>query len=308
MATPDITQQLGSAVDSLATDIGTNIGGMAKNVTGNIASAIDSVTSATDLLSTARKMLLPLGGSVFKSVLVDFLGPENAKDWRVRLSIPFNFFMGSAIFAPLVDAGGLVFPYTPSINISHSAEYDEQAITHQNYPFLAYKHSKPGEIQITAPFYVEDASQAQYWIAVVHFLRSVTKMYTGDSSEQGSPPPILSLNAYGDHVFKKVPVVVTSFDIRLDEGCDYISTKATAGFSTNIKSQVVNLTQLDSSGGNLIGGLVSGGVSSLLGLESHVPTKSTISVTLKTIYSREAVRQFSLQSFVNGTYIAGGFV
>jgi len=43
---------------------------------------------------------------------------------------------------------------------------------------------------------------------------------------------------------------------------------------------------------------------------THVPTKSTLTVTLQPVYSREAVRQFSLQKFVTGGYVnsSGGYI
>jgi hypothetical protein len=120
----------------------------------------------------------------------------------------------------------MVFPYTPSIKISHTANYDEQSMTHQNYQFISYQNSKMERIGITAPFFVEDAVQAQYWLAAVHYFRSVTKMFTGSDagSSAGSPPPIVYLSGYGDFVFKNIPVVVTSFSVDLSSDTNYIST------------------------------------------------------------------------------------
>ena len=43
---------------------------------------------------------------------------------------------------------------------------------------------------------------------------------------------------------------------------------------------------------------------------THVPNKSSLTIVLQPIYSREAVRQFSLEKFVNGGYVngTGGYV
>ena len=49
-----------------------------------------------------------------------------------------------------------------------------------------------------------------------------------------------------------------------------------------------------------IGGTTSGGV-------AHVPTKSTFSVTLQPIYSRNSARNFSLDRFVSGGYLNNSF-
>lgn len=305
-----------SLVSGLVTDATNFVGGVAKNVTTNVGSAVNAITNPSELVSAVRKMTLPLGGNVFTAAVVEFLGPENSDDWRVRLSIPFNFFMGSAVFGPLIDAGGLVFPYTPTINISASANYDSIDVTHQNYQFAAYKNSNPGDITIDAPFNVEDAEQAKYWLAAVHFLRSATKMYTGDSSEAGSPPPILSLSGYGDYVFKRVPVVVTNFSISLPNDCDYISAKSDRGFGivSDITSGNLNANSIGKVAGPLLmssmnaSNLLGGAIGGFFGGDSHVPTKSNINITLKPVYSREATKNFSLQSFVNGTYIRGGYI
>jgi hypothetical protein len=253
------------------------------------------------------------------------------------------------VLAPLQRAGGLVFPYTPVISISHSANYDDVAITHQNYQFMAYQNSKANSISISGALNVEDAVQAQYWIAAMHFLRSATKMYTGDGESAGSPPPILSLNGYGDYVFKNVPVVITSFSLDLPADANYIATTiGTAGFSGHgtasggaastisgfaaISTGLAGIagqlgagklaTSLGKAGaiGAAIGGatqLLSGGSGQGVGGSfptssgnTHVPNKSTLTVTVMPVYSREAVRQFSLSKFVNGGYVnsSGGYI
>ena len=49
-----------------------------------------------------------------------------------------------------------------------------------------------------------------------------------------------------------------------------------------------------------VGGTISGGV-------SHVPTKSTFTVKLQPIYSRDSARKFSLDQFVTGGYLNNSF-
>ena len=336
-------QTLGSAVGGFQNAVGT---------ASRLAGALNNLSNPAGLISALRSINLPGNGgsgSASAATRVQFSGPGNNDDWRVRLSIPPNFFASSNVLAPLQRAGGLVFPYTPTIAISHSAQYDDVAITHQNYQFMAYQNSKANAISISGPFNVEDAVQAQYWIAAMHFLRSATKMYTGDGDSAGSPPPILSLNGYGDYVFKNVPVVITSFSLDLPADANYIATTmGTAGFSgfgtasggaASTISGVAALssglagvagalgagklaTSLGKVGavGGAIGGVASllsggagngvGGVFPTASGETHVPNKSTLTVTVQPVYSREAVRQFSLQKFVNGGYVngTGGYI
>jgi len=286
--------------------------GTTSNAGMQLSSALNNLANPANLISKIRSINLPAGGNVIGKLTgsaAQFGGSDANSDWRVRLTIPGGtIFDSSSIFAPLKSAGGLVFPYTPQINIGSSAKYSPIDPIHNNYPFQAYQNSAPDAITITAPMHVEDAVQAQYWIAAMHFLRSVTKMFSGDSSPAGNPPPILSLNGYGEYVFKNVPVVVTNFSVQLDASSDYISTIAT---STGITGQLGNvISQIP--GAQALGAAIGAG-SSLLNAAlsssggatggSHVPTKSSFTIGLQTAYSRESVRTFSLQKFVNGDYM-----
>jgi hypothetical protein len=112
---------------------------------------------------------------------------------------------------PLSDTGGIVFPLTPTIILQHQASYNPLAMTHSNYPFYAYQHSEVSSFTVVGDFPVQNYEDARHWVATLHFLRAVTKMFFGSGANQGNPPPILKFNAYGDNVFKNVPVVVTNF-------------------------------------------------------------------------------------------------
>jgi hypothetical protein len=194
-------------------------------------------------------------------------------DWRVKLSLPRNF-TASSVIKPLTETSGLVFPYTPTIYITHSANYNQIQPVHSNYPFYAYQNSRVEQFSIVGDFYVETSKEAEYWVAAVHYLRSVTKMAYGNTSNSGSPPPVVRLNGYGDYVFSNVPVIVNSFAVELGQDVDYIKCNIGAG-------------------------------------ATWVPTRSNIQVTVAPIYSRRAVESFSLDRFVNGGYIGprgGGFI
>jgi hypothetical protein len=284
----NLTSSVNSAVNSVTknlSSVASSITDPFKNVStpagalkavSSAAKAINNLANPTTMMSAIRSANVPTSaaggpGSAFAKTSVSVAG--QAADWRVRLSLPPNFFQDSPVFAPLMEAGGLVFPYTPTINITHSASYDDVGIIHQNYQFLAYQNSKLEAINISGPFNVEDYAQAQYWLAALHFLRSATKMYTGDTASHGSPPPIVFLDGYGDFVFKHVPVIIKSFTLDMPADVDYIAT--TVGDSDSNASK-----------------------------KSHVPVKSTLSVSVQPVYSREQIRTFSLETFVNGGYMS----
>ncbi len=310
-----------------------------------VAGALSNLSNPSALISALRSINLPQGGQTGASgagATVTFGPNASPKDWRVRLDVPAAF-KSSPILSPLVQAGGLIFPDTPSITISSSASYDEQQLTHQNYAFIYYNSSRADQIQISAPFNIEDAEQGAYWLAAVHLMRSATKMFTGEGAAQGNPPPILKLNGYGDYVFKNVPVVVKGFSIDLPQDVSYINCAPAAGAVgagagsgplASISGIAAAATGLAGVAGALgsnklantlgkvgaVGGAIAGIGSILSGStlpgggpfgsagNSWVPVKSTMTLTLQPIYSRETMRRFSLQDFVNGKYVDGGYV
>lgn len=266
-----------------ANSLGATIGGRAGQALQAGAGLIGNISR---LASGPISALLPKGAqpqSGVKSASASFASTQ-AKDWRVTLSIPSGSYQESKILKPLTTMGKFVFPFTPTINLSHQASYSAMDPIHNNYSFSSYENSKLDKINISGDFYCENSDDASYWIASVHFLRSVTKMYFGENTENaGAPPPVLKLNGYGDFVFNNVPVVVTNFSIEMPKDVDYIPSKFVGnGSATTIDGETTDY-DLDGVG--------------------YVPVKSTISLTLTPVYSREAVRNFNLQDFVKGNYI-----
>jgi hypothetical protein len=194
-------------------------------------------------------------------------------DWRVKLSLPSGLNLEPNLQNALLRTNGLIFPYTPQIILSHSASYGQVKPTHSNYPFPAYQNSQPDTIQVSGDFVIESEAEGVYWVAAVHYLRSITKMAYGNTSQQGSPPPVVQLNGYGDFVLKNVPCVATQFTVDLPMDVDYIHVPGA--------------------------------------INTWVPTRSLISIQLQPTYSRRAVQQFSLDKFKSGAYAKGngpGFI
>lgn len=285
----------------------------ARSIAGTASRSLGTVVNTVNTLKTEgfgaalRSVNLIPGGETGKNFnpAAALFKSSASRDWRVRLTFPPNIaFLTSPILAPLLETGGLVFPYTPSIQITHSAAYQPMTPVHNNYPFLSYENSKVDSMQITAPFYIEDSVEAAYWIAAVHFLKSVTKMQFGTDAAAGAPPPVLKLNGYGDYMFKNVPVVVTTFQIEMPNDVDYISTGI--GANPNDKSSLVKSAAAaiaSTVGLNLQGAKASQSI-------AWAPVKSQMTISVTPLYSREQVRNFSLDKFVKGDYIVkgGGFI
>lgn len=148
------------------------------------------------------------------------------KDNRVRIKVPASYLVGFAEGPnkELVRAGGIVFPYTPTIETEHKATYNSAPITHANYTQYFYKNSQVGEISIGAKFTVQNETEAAIYVSVVHLFRALTKMRFGDDPNAGSPPPVCRLMAYGDFMFDNTPIAISSFRVSLPDNVDYIST------------------------------------------------------------------------------------
>ena len=238
-----------------------------------------------EFASFSRKTNLPKDGvpttkTTSEAKVVDKQGDN---DWRVSISIPPVIReLNSSLINPLVESGErMIFPFTPSVIFSHSASYSSMQPVHTNYPFYNYQNSAVDAITVSGDFFIETNDDAEYWVAAVTFLRTLTKMFYGDNgADTGNPPPIVKFNGYGEYVFKNVPCVVTSFNVDLPQDVDYIK--------TNIGSEAGTP---DGTPG------------------TWVPAQSLMAVTLQPIYSRTHVEQFSLNDFVNGNLISNrGFV
>lgn len=203
-----------------------------------------------------------------------FSTSPQSKDWRVKISSPA--ITNSGALSPLATTGGLVFPFLPTITMSHSANYQPMDIVHTNYPFYAYKNSQVDEITITGKFTVQDATEGLYWLAAVHFLRTATKMYFGQGANLGNPPPICVLNGYGDFVYNNVSVVIKSFTVNMPAEVDYVSTQGSYSPGSTASSDI-----------------------------NFVPAISEISVVVIPVYSRDKIKSFNLTNFAQGELLVG---
>ena len=248
-------------------------------------------------------------------------GSANAEqDWRVRLSLPpgaGGFYNDSPLMAPLKGTNGMIFPVTPTIILQQSAQYTPQELPHTNYPYYAYNNSRVDAMSIIGNFPVQNSTEGQYWLASLHFLRSVSKMFYGPGESQGNPPQILRLNGYGEHIFKDVPVIIEQVTIELRESVDYIAVTSASGDGKANSKQVSGPVdkpafnpsdrygsekQLNDQYGNQVESNGGQGI-------TRVPTDSVFTVVVQPIYSRKKIKdKFNLKDFANGTLAKDGFI
>jgi hypothetical protein len=251
----------------------------------------------------------------------------NDGDWRVKLRLAgnsnylYNAF-NPGILKPLEVTDGVIFPYTPTITTAYQAKYNAYELTHSNYKGYFYQGSSVGDITINATFTAQDTSEANYLLAVIHFFRSVTKMFYGkdDAALRGAPPPLVFLQGLGEYQFNLHPCVVSNFNYTMPNDVDYIRALSPNNNGTNLtdrrslQSGVTPFVNPSSSrlqnAGLPLGGITTPAAPPTLGTNSptYVPTKMEIQITLLAIQTRSQVsNQFSLKQFANGDLIRGGF-
>jgi hypothetical protein len=330
-----------------------NFSSIAKSVTSFAQGTSMPKSSGTvfDILDPAkqRRMIsgLPFGGGSgalaklipnfgFAAGLGQGASAAGEDDWRVRLSLADSatiFYKDTStqnsIMAPLVETNGVIWPYTPSIQVSHVANYSTAVLTHSNYSAHFYNNSDVSDITVSGEFTVQSVEEGQYLMAAIYFLRSATKMFFGQGANVGSPPPILFLDGYGSHYFPHVPCVVTNFTHNLSNDVDYLQVPI-----TQTSLQDVTLTAPDNPNG-AVSYLDNDGMKYIPNMgrgtspqktvtsqkftsivsTTRVPTASTVSVTLRPVYSRKNLHdRFNLNDFAQGKLVGdkktgfGGFL
>lgn len=251
------------------------------------------------------------------------------RDWRVTLSLApqaAGYLYKSpnpGILAPLAQTDGVIFPYTPQIQVQYSASYDPTEITHSNYKIFQYKASSVESISITGDFTAQDTYEANYLLAVIHFFKSATKMFYGNDQDpiNGTPPPLCYLNGLGEFQFNEHPLAITSFNYNLPNDVDYIrasvtsnsedsqNSAANARFSdnpTNLRTASSGIGQgglplppqwsLTKGNGNAPGTVT----------PTYVPTKVQMQISAVPIISRQDISQnFSLRDYASGELLKG---
>ena len=251
--------------------------------------------------------------------------PANT-DWRVTLRLaPGATYLYKAadagLLQPLKVTNGVIFPYTPTISTAYKAVYNDYNLTHSNYRGYFYQNSYTDAVNLTATFTAQSTSDAAYVLAVIHFFRSVTKMFYGqDAQYRGSPPPLVFLSGLGDYQFNNHPCLVSQFNYTLPADVDYIS----SGSPNNLGLNLQPLQNLYSTTLNAVSPTVTrlataflppgaqnaipAPLQGLLSNPTYVPSKIDLVISLLPVQSRQQVsKQFSLKGFANGQLLKGGF-
>jgi hypothetical protein len=248
---------------------------------------------------------------------------QQKPDWRARLSLAPNANYlykvppeEAGILKPLQATDGVIFPYTPGISVTYSAGYDASELVHSNYKIYQYKGSSVDAVSITADFTAQDTTEANYLLAVIHFFRSVTKMFYGQDKNpnNGVPPPLCYLSGFGAYTFDAHPLVVTNFTYTTPTEVDYIR----AGSQTNQPG--VNISQQKPILNTFVPPVVRIAMNGLApkvpnfttqntminSEATYIPTKIQLQITCIPVVTRNDIsNKFSLKEYATGALLRG---
>jgi len=211
-------------------------------------------------------------------------------DWRARLRpkvggeayVYGTAYMdgGTNILQPIINSKGLVWQYTPQIFIAAGANYQSYELQGMNYPINAYQNSRPPELPISAEFTANNIEEARYLLAVMHFLKVITKSYAGDSAVSmgvaGTPPPVMLFEYLGEHGFNKVPVILKDYSIQYADDIDYVPVHYQMGGKKTV---------------------------------TYVPSSAFITINLSVQYTPKKLRkQFDIRGLTTGAAYSDGFI
>jgi hypothetical protein len=271
-----------------------------------------------------------------QAVLANQIRQADSGDWRfkIRLAPGAKYLyrgddgqgVQSGILAPLAVTDGVIFPYTPAITTAYRARYAEQDLPHSNYRGYFYSGSNTEMVNVQATFTAQDTSEANYLLAVIHFFRSVTKMFYGQNDAfRGAPPPLVFLQGFGAYQFSRHPCVVTNFNYVLPADVDYIRADVQPISGLNIQQgrrpggvppQSLPTNVFTGAAARLANaGATKGAIyrppaADTLGTQSptYVPTKMDMTIELLPMQTRAQVSQeFSMRDFANGNLVRKGF-
>ena len=327
-----LAQQAEDAAQALVAGIRSLPERIPDDLTGFVSGQVDSLVQASGLGAVAD-LLTRQNATIQKAKAQATLEARNNEaagpDWRVRLSLaPGAQYLykdpEAGILAPLFDTNGVIFPYTPTIETSYVANYDKSDLVHSNYRGYFYKNSAVNDINIRGTFTAQDTNEADYMLAVIHFFRSVTRMFYGQDALRGAPPPLVYLSGFGQYQFNDHPCLVSNFSYSLPDSVDYIRAGApnnygnlfsqrarTGAISANPISAVIQRLSNSNLPTSPVGppapSPISQNVNNITEA-TYVPTKIEINITLLPTNTRSQVsQQFSVKEFANGNLLKGGF-
>lgn len=167
---------------------------------------------------------------------------SSQSDTRIRLRCLRGEAIQNQIYGPkedmnimsiLHDTDGMLFPYTPTVNVGQTTNYQNMSLIHTNGDIQSYSNTPSVTISVTGAFTVQNQREGRYLLACLHLLRTVSKMYFGEKDKKngkaGMPPPIMVFTGYGNYMFNDLPVIVRGHSYTLDDSADTVVIETAGG-------------------------------------------------------------------------------
>lgn len=228
----------------------------------------------------------------------------------------------------LKTGNGIIFPYTPTININHSANYGTYDINQSVEQTHFYSMTPNASFQLTAVFTANTAKEAEYMLACIHFLRTATKSDFGAykdgirRTDAGTPPPVLVFSGYGTEMFNNIPVVVRSVNFTLPEDVDYVTVQ-TQNAGEIVAGRTFDRGNLDALGNDISGELQTQENAGTEYIEDHeeipgitvpdesssVPTSILFSIDLAPQHPPSQLRdEWNFEKYASGDLLRKGYI
>ena len=153
-------------------------------------------------------------------------------DYRARLQLykknaeTFFDHKNKNVLTPLIANRGVVFPYTPNIFLSRSANYGSMDFKGANFPVYTYMNSSPPMLPLICQFTATTKEEGRYMLAAWRFFNILTQSDFGEQAvnqkKAGSPPPVLQFSYLGPFGFDRVPVLMTDFNVIIGNNVDMV--------------------------------------------------------------------------------------
>jgi peptidoglycan hydrolase-like protein with peptidoglycan-binding domain len=207
----------------------------------------------------------------------------------------------------LIETNGMVFPYQPAITYQQDVTYTPMELVHTNQDFHSYTRTPALKLSVDGQFTVQSQKEGLYAMACIHFLRSSTKMWFGGSGGgiaeqyQGTPPPVLLFDAYGEYMFNALPVIITQFSVTLPNDVDYVPVKINSTVNGENYSPPPNeiYTVLSTINETSVRRSATDGY-------AWLPALFNIQVQLMVQNTPRRLRAFDLSQFRDGSLLRGG--
>lgn len=139
----------------------------------------------------------------------------------------------------------------PTIQESRDVSYKGADIVHHPGEILKYQNTSSRVWQITAKLTSRNPAEATRNLDYINMIRAWAMPFYGNGTANefslnrlvGSPPPILTLAAYGKQMIGPVPCVLINYSWTFPNDCDYITTETGAPFPVILD---INLTLKES--------------------------------------------------------------